>query len=412
MEIYYKGNLLQNDLNIDVENQSKFMAVYKAYAHPNSLDEFQNQLNNLDYDKLKTYIKRFCNESFEIKSQDIINILNKVKVCRKMPACNFKVIFSLIEDEDGRVYGKELITGLLFPIAKNPIIKYYYGKDWCLQKRFTYTNDNMARFKYILLCEEVASINDINKYKKDESTKITTIKDRYNENVFKEQVVEKKKEMLERQNELTKLMEDIEYLLAILKKANVELYNKHIDEYNNLIKSQNNSVYCEPSKEDFIYLLSSIKLALYMNEKGCDNIIDYLNNIIIEYFERMMKNEITVKDLNIDDLDRLTTYILKNKDSIDISTQRTILSKISLLYLLIIKNNSDNITKELLEKTYFKDNLKSIILNINALKECDIITNEIGFNLQTNLTVENVFNMIKEIKLNTPQQQNVKKLIS
>ena len=57
MEIYYKGNLLQNDLKINVENQSKFMGAYTVYAHPNYLGGFTRQLNNADFNQLRSYIK-------------------------------------------------------------------------------------------------------------------------------------------------------------------------------------------------------------------------------------------------------------------------------------------------------------------------------------------------------------------
>ena len=120
------------------------------------------------------------------------------------------IIYEIVESIDGNYYGKELLTGLLFPIREKAIVEYFYNydNDHSIEKRFTYKDDNIDRFKYILHEDDVASINKVEEYlnKRDETKYIANIKALHNENVFNKEIILKENEPLETQNELTILM--------------------------------------------------------------------------------------------------------------------------------------------------------------------------------------------------------------
>ena len=418
MKIYYVGSLFPNGSS----DKSKYVAKFeKDYYYISDLNHFSLRIEANECNYLKENLRNYSGVMAGITNEKLIKILNKAyKGLSRTAKLEERIIYEIIVDEEGNKYGKELFTGLLFPLAINPKIEYFYNTNnmWTLSLKQTYTDDNMARFEYILSIDEVASLNTVNKFKDIQKNKknfevyISTIKELYNENVFKKQIIEKETEPLKEQNILTKLMEEIEYLLQLLKQYNVDSYNKLLLEYKKLLNDNNDSlVATDPSKKELQNFLANVKLSLLVSENKKDNLSEYLTDATVNYFNRMSTNELSNQDLNINDIDILTEMFLTNKDNYTVVDQRNILIKFSMLYLLVTKANINNINIEDLKESYFFKNLKTIILCMFALCENGIITTPIDITSNDNITIESVIEVIKSVEFNKTGEDKIKNLI-
>ena len=73
--------------------------------------------------------------------------------------------------------------------------------------------------------------------------------------------------------------------------------------------------------------------------------------------------------------------------------------------------NIDNIDIRVLENSYFKDNIKSIILGIKSLQELGILENNLNLYLDSDISIINVVNVIKELKIKKMDLDETKELI-
>jgi len=72
--------------------------------------------------------------------------------------------------------------------------------------------------------------------------------------------------------------------------------------------------------------------------------------------------------------------------------------------------NKDKIDIRILENSYFKDNIKSIILGIKSLQEIGILESNINLYLDKDISTINVVNIIKELKVKKIDLEESKKL--
>ena len=73
--------------------------------------------------------------------------------------------------------------------------------------------------------------------------------------------------------------------------------------------------------------------------------------------------------------------------------------------------NIVSIDIKILENSYFKDNIKSIILGIKRLQEIGILESNINLYLDKDISTINVVNIIKELKVKKIDLEESKKLI-
>ena len=416
MKVYYVGNLYENNST----DYSKFVSNSSNESFDTrDLKRINLKIDCEDFDYLISNLRHHRTVFEGINDKRLIRILNDSDLSLFRGYSSFSaVIFEIIESEDGTKYGKEIITRLLFPLELNPKTKYFYGRNgaWKLEMERTYTDDNLARFRYILSINEVASLNKINQYKtkskSDLNDFIKNLTTKYNENVFKKKIIEKETEPLKEQNILTKLMEEIEYLLQLLKQHNVDVYNKLSLEYKKLLENNNDSlVATDPSKKELQNFLANVKLTLLVSENKNDNLSEFLTDVAIKYFNKLSSNQLNNEDLNINDIDILTEMFLSNQDNYTAINQREILIKFSMLYLLVTKANMNNINIEDLKESYFSKNLKTIVLCMFSLYEEKVITNPINITPSDNVTIESVIEIIKQIEFCKTDKEKVKNLI-
>lgn len=124
-----------------------------------------------------------------------------------------------------------------------------------------------------------------------------------------------------------------------------------------------------------------------------------------------MENNSEKTNLTLSELDKINELFLKTKNNYSIVDQRKILKTISLIYLLEVIENKDEIDMKELENSYFKDNIKSIILGIKILESLDLIECDINLYLNDDISVYNVVNIIKKIKVKKINSEEYKKLI-
>lgn len=82
-----------------------------------------------------------------------------------------------------------------------------------------------------------------------------------------------------------------------------------------------------------------------------------------------------------------------------------------MIYLFEVMENKDKIDIRILENSYFKDNIKSIILGIKRLQEIGILESNINLYLDKDISTINVVNIIKELKVKKIDLEESKKLI-
>lgn len=82
-----------------------------------------------------------------------------------------------------------------------------------------------------------------------------------------------------------------------------------------------------------------------------------------------------------------------------------------MIYLFDVMENKDKIDIKILENSYFKDNIKSIILGIKRLQEIGILESNINLYLDKDISTINVVNIIKELKVKKIDLEESKKLI-
>lgn len=423
MKIYYKGKFETND---DVKKEHIWQKQYmfnNFYKH-----QVEEKVPANDVFHIQKELNIMANTNEPTVDQKTIHFLDSLNFAPKYlyQATNLNIIYEIIESESNILYGKELITGLLFPIRDNIKNKYYYYKNshnCFLERHDSYINPDLARIRYILTKDAVASINEVNAYYIENKTElkihIKNITQFYNENVFFKKIVEKKQENIQKQSIYTQIIEDIEYLLLSLKQVNINLFKEYDKLYNSIINRMSstnniNKYSNEDMFDELIDLRANIKLSLHITKRDCSNINDYLNILIEENISNVINNSVSANDININNIDFITDTFLKNNDEYDLITQREVIVKISLLYLLIIKNNIDNYNIEDLKKSYFKDYLKTIIITIYELKNSNIIEDiSIDIISENTPNIEFVVDLIRNIKFkNSFKKENIKQLIN
>lgn len=418
MKLYYVGTLMSASKPVPHKLEIK----YYQYFNHNSMNETGEYLIQSEYNYIKKYMSLFLNTATGIDDKQLISYLKKIRgfdMCYQYLK-NEEIVFEIIEDEFGMFYGKELITGLLFPLStKANDTKFFYRRntsgDHILDKFDIYSDKNMERFACVLLFKEAASANYINNYLKENNNKtfINAITRHYNDNVFNKEIIEKEKEPDLRQDEITKIMGTIEYFLNVLKILNNDIYIEQKNKYNDLFKDPDEKYlnaskfkYRQPSKKDLLKFLSNLKLSLIICKNNCNNISEYLNVIINMYLNK--NNDADDIKLQINDIDNMMELFLTDKEKYNAVEQRNILNKFARLYILIIKLNNIPIIN--LDKSYFKDDLDGIYSEMISLYNEGII-NIYPSITNNNITLKNTYDEIMNIQFKKINKNGIKKLV-
>lgn len=416
---YYKGyiSLLSN---FYTKKTSKIGIYYNKY-HPTIDEEYKAILSKTEIDKIKVTISEI--ESSQKKDiSGYFPSMIKNAYAYDFNFCRFEkknVIFELIKDESGEYYGKELYTGLIFPVfdIKNiPIEEYLYIKNSDGTHYFNvyYERDaniihniKMDKYEALLNDIQVADINEVNDYlelkknKRKLKKEIEAITKLANKNVFNSEVVPlvQKEKVREKQDELTIMMENIEFLLEKLGTINKELKSKYEREYELLLSSEDELLTTNPiTKTSLSRLEGEIEYAISYSNASSSDIITYLENLKKEYLDNFINNKGEKTLVTLEEIDKLNELFLKMKSLYNLKVQREVIRNISFIYLMEVYENINIITEEQLKESYFADNMKSIIIAIESLIRADLIEDNIIIDFNSELTIHELLDIISRIK--------------
>lgn len=422
LEYYWQKNSIRN------ENQKKFHSID---AKDNSkLAKFLGKiLDELDED-----------ESYTISDKEIISLLDKEygKLTHDYYGhdSSREIIYEKVEDEDGNVYGKEILTGSLFPIGSdNSIcIKKYeiektsdlaYGSNFVLTIRQSFSHRNYAKLDTILVDNEVASPNDIEEYetrfdygfrhakRKEEflnriiaNSKTNTLAEEVEVSVIKPKKKEKKQR--ENQDNMTVIMESIEYLLQRLKKINPDKAKEFSEQYEKALSEEDILKNKTISLATLISLQAKLEFELLFTKGENTTITDKLEELRKEYIMHFVTDSEEKTNITLDDLDKLMELFLKTKDSYSIIEQRKILRNFASVYALEVKENESEITIERLQDSYFEDLKKSILIFIDALIENGFVKSNMMIELSNEETTEEILNLLRSLEFNKLDSSQLK----
>ena len=426
MTTYYKGTIC-----IGIE--TPYLRLGNSYCGNFEFD--YNSVNNdkimnQDYRIISKYIENNISTirktGLKITSMEINSILKRILYYQETEFCNYclDIIYEKFEDIHGNYYGKELLTGCIFPIynEKKETITYYlsqFKQAFDLEIIKKYKISSIDKCESIIEEEQVADNNEVIAYihqfdkginkrkkKKQFTDKITEL---FNKNVFNEEIKLKEKEKKEitkqTQSVGTQVMENIEYLLTKLSEIDINKYNEYKAKYELMLLGENIVI------EQLAPLEGEIEFYLMFNKKGINNIKDYLEQLKIEYLENNLNKNNTNTSVTLDDIDKIEELFLKSKNDYSLPSQRKILKDIAFIYLMEAHENIDNISIERLRESYFSTNLKSIIIIIKSLRDLEIIENDLIIDLNDNITLEHILDIIKRIKFNNIEKESVNTLI-
>lgn len=481
--IYEKNKIIcSGDIDIYFSEEGYIMDCYDNIFHKKFYESDEKTQNDITL-FLKKRIEGNLKEKKVVRVQDKIrSITDELFEKLEPPETNAEVIYELITDENNNLYGKELMTGLLFPISEfsyqlsiyntDEYTIFYTAKDRAFDfvERYPYgaardSNDELhlldrqGRINGIKISDEKKIIfhlklkrelvphhnnlvdNPENVLIKESGIALEFYKENYQRkfeslfgklnlknfqhhlekmasgNTFKNEIVIREEEtpkevILLDQDNFSKHMETIEYLLLKLKKTDIDLYNKYQKEYNELLNNSEDTLNMQPlTIESLATLEANIEFGLYFGKNSSsENILKDLEKLKQEYLENIMNERKEKTKLTIKDLDKISELFLNVKDQYNPVDRRKILKNIALLYLMEVYENADIISIEELNNSYFKNNLKTIMICIESLIELNLINSSIYIDLNNEPTLENIFYIIRNIKFNASNPE-AKKLI-
>lgn len=424
--VYYKGFIYyKSDLNNKIIERKIADTGYKhtiyideinlSYSESKLDKKLKNLLINEIYESslINNYSikKELVNYFNKIVSDDIINLYSDIVSTYNID----EIIYEIVKDNNGDLYGKELYTGLLFPILsrKNFEIDYKIdfekkekGQDIILKGTPNVNFSGLYKCNLFIVGNKIADKNEIDEYvnkynhgfrkEKRKKEHIYFIKTLYNKNVFAENFKledmesNKKVKELEHESIETSLMEEIEYNLLMLKDINNDLYIEYKKKYEELLNNNLN-------KNNLALILGEIEFSLVFKKREIDDILDFINNIKEEYINIFLNNSSDKTELDLNKLDKISELFLKVKDKYNFKNQREVLNNLAFLYLMEVYENIDIISIEELENSYFKIYLKSIVMWIKKLIIDDIIDCSYIISLRDKLDVKVVLDLIRNI---------------
>jgi len=420
MAIYYKGTIrLSKDLT-----ENKYILSYPNITG-STLEVFPGftKTTSDEDDKLIMFLKEVTmvvDKKTLITDEEIKHILNKLFNSRhifdfdKNCFISYQIIFKLVENENGEIFGKELKTGYMFPIYSQDKLEneYYYKIVKPNPASFRIEVIDIAQLKYDCLAKsaafifnyEIADNNEVKAYQRsNQPSRSSEIVELFNKNVFFTPFKEKEKQEVISSSPEMISMENIELLLIKLKEIDEELYNKYNSKYQSLIRLINDKeTVMSADVTELFELEKELNFIVYLTKnKDGKRLIDlYAQNESNNIF----KNE-SNQTLPLDSVLYLNYIFLIFKDKLNLHEQREIIKSISFLYLLKMINMK-NEEETIVISEYISNNKNNIIILINELMESGLIDK---IDIEPNISDEELINIIQNIKIRNDENNLVLK---
>lgn len=441
----YKGTMFRvEDIDYEEEELEYFTGIVRIKKENGknfeNIDESNNskisrsigrKLRNIDND-----------ESFEITDPEIIVILDREykSLVHDYDGISSRdeIIYEKVSDEEGNIYGREILTGSLFPIASDTSIDF---KEYEIERNYRSINGivmtltitqnfkhrNYARLETILVDNEVATPKEIEEYKtrfdtgfrreKKKEAFLKRIRENSNTNTLIEEVEvsvikpkKKEKRQRETQDNITKVMESIEYLIRKLKKIDPTKAKEFNKKYELALNEEDILSKNNISLATLINLEASLEFELMFTKGKNTTLTGKLEELKKEYLTYFVTDSKAKTKITLDDLDKLMELFLKTKDNYSLIEQRKILRNFASVYMLEVKENESEVTLKRLEDSYFEDLKKSIMICIDALIENGFVESNMIAELSKEETTEEVLNLIRSLEFNKLSKEQVKEL--
>ena len=223
----------------------------------------------------------------------------------------------------------------------------------------------------------------------------------YYKNVFNSEMTPQQNNEVSKQKQSlgTTIMENIEYLLNKLKNVDIDKYNEYNKTYQDALNNQ------EITFRELTPLEGELEFYLMTGKRNSDNLVTYLENTKINYLEHILNNTKLSPELTIKDIDKYEELFLKVKNKYPLGIQRKALKDLAFIYLMKIYLTIDDISEEELKNSYFVDNLKTILIIIESLRDLSIIKNNIIVDLDNDINLNNLLNIIRKIEFNKSKEK-------
>lgn len=435
----YKGRVIPKNAIKPVDVRLIYMC--DSFSKLNRKD-FTN-IDSKSQEILTNYLKSLSNritefETFQIDDEEIIKILNKeysnTQHYYSANSTYEEIIYERVEDQDGNIYAKELLTGSIFPIECDGSIeiKVYTVKrlvtnagtvDYCdLSISSDSNHSNYARIERIVTDYKIASPKDVEEYKTqfDSGFRHQKAKEKFLRKVREDSMSntllgevevypikpkKKEKRQRENQNAITISMENIEYMISRLESINPERSKYYGEEYERALNSmdimQNKTV----SESALISLEAKLEFELMFTKGENTTLVEKLEELKKEYLSHLTSKAQEKTSITLDDLDKLMELFLKTKDSYSILEQRKILRNFATIYTLEVKENENEVDFDRLKDSYFNDLRKSILLSIKSLIQTGLFKSNIQFELSTDESIENILELIRSLEIEKAQEE-------
>lgn len=411
MRLYYKGMLI----NPSVESDTNVICNYRItgnsvditltkelnrrLSNDYDMDNFKRSLslnlrNAIYYDDMAEFDSDFDDNVFtfvvsHLFSYDLFTYFYNSN-------CNYlikEIIYEIVEDENKNQYGRELKTGLLFPLfnkdnfnsssciyRRKDVGKGYY--ELSVNTKPKITMECMGSVSAAILNNRYASSEDIESY----SVSKELIEKYYKKNVFKRKVNIIEKPDIDISEEI-RLINNINFYLELLKDISEEKYNELNAEYNSILsfyndKSLNNIV----DKSNLIKLLNDIKFYVYFY-------VDGSNYPALD----KLKND---KNYTLNDLDNLLDVFLTHADIVPMINEKEIIDYLCELFIILVNQDNKSYSYKTTKFNELKRNILSVLSRISnyELKEKDC-----------NLELESISEIIAEVDLSSNKEIKMKK---
>lgn len=438
MKQYFKGCLIScadatDYPSVDVALQGYGYRIVELDGRRISDIEICDIIQSLSKEALRTFNRK---SKIEITSPQTIASLNNAFKGVKLTIYENDVILDLmyekVEDQEGNIYARELLSGKLFPISDKytEFMKYTItniptcpnASTFTIKMDAEYRHPNYEKIYSVMMFEEVADKNDLDEYlnKYDrmffgeykKQKRIDRIVYESNKNVLSEEVEvteisrnRKTKTERQSQNTLTISMENIEYMISRLESINPERSKYYSEEYERALNSVDIMQNKRVSETSIISLEARLEFELMFTKGENTSLTEKLDELKKEYLSHFIEKTQEKTLITLDDLDKLMELFLKTKDSYSILEQRKILRNFATIYALEVKENENEVDPNRLKDSYFNDLRKSILLSIKSLIQTGLFKNNIQFELSTEESIEDILELIRSLEIEKTQEE-------
>ena len=441
---YYHGSLIFNNNCGCIENVCRVAyALDSVVLLDLSIREmpFRNEKKFL-HDKIKKMVlarKKSC----KIKFEDAPNIIQKRNQFIKNYEFNceyafsrlnnlngYNIIYELVKTKNGNLFGKELYTGLMFPILNRDMIYFNYALVFdpihnVDIKRVAKINKDMGSLivrSYEIDKKEVREYTQ--KFEQGIRGKIqlqkhkNKIKDFAEENDLevidivmnnnkKDEVKQEKEEVVKpKPNNDLKLINEIEYNLNKLKDIDLELYKKFESEYKKCLQENNTSIIVLGQ------INARIQAEVVSHKERLLDLINYLDKLKIEYINNFVNNNTIKTEIDLKKLDKINELFLEKQDNYSVIDKVKVINSLGLIYLLEVYENKDRLSISELEQSYFGEYLEKIVTITKALDELGVIKCSYFVSLVKELNIKVVFDMIKSVNFIKVEEKELIKVLN